>query len=131
MADETEIATELGRDRSASGTEHAARCRAARPDPEAKAAAWRTIMEDDDLSGRLVTAAAEGLWHPGQVDLMESYVERYFADMPRLAGRRTPGHGRPGRRGRVSPVLGHGRHGATGPGLFGRARSWTRPCAGW
>jgi aminopeptidase N len=87
---EDEIAVELDRDRSASGAEHAARCRAVRPDPTAKATAWRTIMEGDNLSNRLVTAAAEGLWHPGQLDLMESYVERYFADLPVLATRRTP-----------------------------------------
>jgi aminopeptidase N len=87
--DEDDIAAEQARDQSASGAEHAARCRSARPDPEAKAAAWRTIMEDESLSNRLAIATAEGFWQPGQLDLLESYVERYFAEIPAVANRRT------------------------------------------
>ena len=87
-------------------------------------------MEDDDLSGRLVTAAAEGLWHPGQVDLMESYVERYFAEMPRLAGRRTPATVAQVATAAFPRFSVTADDGATGPRRCRRRRRWTRPCAG-
>ena len=89
-AGEAEIEAEYGRDHTAAGAEHAARCRAAIGTPAAKAEAWRIIMEDDALSNRLVYAAAEGFWQPRQQDLTSSYVERYFAEVPAMAGRRTP-----------------------------------------
>jgi aminopeptidase N len=85
-----DIARELDRDRTAAGAEHAVRCRAARPDPAAKAEAWRVIIEDDTLSNRLVTAAAEGFWQPGQLELTGEYVPRFFTEMPAMAARRTP-----------------------------------------
>jgi aminopeptidase N len=85
-----EIEAEYGRDRTALGAEHATRCRAARPDAAAKAEAWRIIVEDDRLSNRLLMAAAEGFWQPLQTMPTESYVERYFLEMPGMAARRTP-----------------------------------------
>ncbi len=89
-ATEADIDAEYQGDHTAAGAEHAARCRAARPDPAAKAEAWRVIVADDELSHRLVVAAAEGFWHPEQADLTASYVDRYFAEMPAMAARRTP-----------------------------------------
>ncbi len=86
---EDDIEAEHERDRSASGAEHAARCRAARPDVDAKAAAWRIIVADDSLSNRLVGAAAEGFWQPQQTDLTRPYVPRYFDEMPAAAARRS------------------------------------------
>ncbi|HEX7746383.1 MAG TPA: aminopeptidase N [Micromonosporaceae bacterium] len=85
-----EIDAELAADRSATGAENAARCRAALPDPSAKQRAWQAIVEDLTLSNRLVEAAAAGFWQPEQADLTASYVERYFAEMPAMAHRRTP-----------------------------------------
>jgi aminopeptidase N len=85
-----EIEAEFERDRSAQGAEHAARCRAARPDPAAKAEAWREIVEDDSLSNRIVTASAAGFWQPGQDELTRGYVPRYFVEMPAMAARRSP-----------------------------------------
>jgi aminopeptidase N len=93
-AGEAEIAAEADRDPSALGAEHAARCRAALPSAEAKARAWETILNDDRTSARLVTAAAEGFWHPEQEHLTEEYVPRYFAEMPAMAARRLPGTAR-------------------------------------
>ncbi len=46
--DEAAIAAELERDPSATGQEGAARCRAALPDPEAKARAWEAMFGSDD-----------------------------------------------------------------------------------
>jgi aminopeptidase N len=85
-----EIDAEYARDHTAPGAEHAARCRAARPDPAAKADAWRVIATDDSVSNRLMMATAEGFWQYGQDELNRSYVERYFAEMPAMARRRTP-----------------------------------------
>ncbi|MEU8190958.1 ERAP1-like C-terminal domain-containing protein, partial [Micromonospora carbonacea] len=85
-----EIAAEAATDPSATGAERAARCRAALPDPTAKEAAWEVVVRNTELSNRLVEAAAQGFWQPEQAELTRPYVERYFADMPAAARRRTP-----------------------------------------
>jgi aminopeptidase N len=87
---EVEIAAEEDADRSASGAEWAAVCRAALPDPVAKERAWQVITGDTTLSNRLLEANATGFWQPEQTGLTDSYVERYFAEMPAAAARRTP-----------------------------------------
>ncbi|MEU4369103.1 aminopeptidase N [Micromonospora chersina] len=89
-AGEPEIAAEAAADRSATGAERAASCRAALPDAEAKRAAWEIVTSNTDLSNRLVEATAEGFWQPEQAELTAGYVERYFADMPEAARLRTP-----------------------------------------
>ncbi|HEX5597583.1 MAG TPA: aminopeptidase N, partial [Micromonosporaceae bacterium] len=85
-----EIDAELAADRSATGAERAARCRAALPDPVAKQQAWRVVVEDTTLSNRLVEANAGGFWQPEQAELTASYVERYFVEMPAAVKLRTP-----------------------------------------
>jgi len=80
--DDAAIDAELERDHSSSGLVHAAYCRAARPDPEAKAAAWRTIMTDAECGNYELYALAEGFWQPGQRALTAPYVARYFAELP-------------------------------------------------
>ncbi|MYY06256.1 MULTISPECIES: aminopeptidase N [unclassified Streptomyces] len=88
--DETAIAAALEADPSATGQEGAARCRAALPTPEAKAAAWHAMFSDDTLSNYLFTAVAQGFWQPEQTDLVRAYVPRYYPDANRLANRRGP-----------------------------------------
>ncbi|WP_030382365.1 MULTISPECIES: aminopeptidase N [unclassified Streptomyces] len=91
--DEAAIAAELARDPSATGQEGAARCRAALPDPAAKARAWAAMFTDDpaaDLSNYLFTATARGFWQPEQADLLAEYVGRYYEDATALAARRGP-----------------------------------------
>jgi aminopeptidase N len=88
-AGEDEIAAELAVDRSASGAEWAARCRAALPDPAAKERAWRLLIEDVRASNRLVEETSRGFWQPEQAELTDAYVARYFAGMPAAARRRT------------------------------------------
>lgn len=90
VAGEAEIAIEATADNSSTGAERAARCRAALPDPAAKQAAWEIIVRDTELSSRPLEATAEGFWQPEQADLTAAYVDRYFADMPAAARRRTP-----------------------------------------
>ncbi|MET9766894.1 aminopeptidase N [Streptomyces sp. NPDC006415] len=88
--DEAAIATELAADPSATGREGAARCRAALPTPEAKAAAWDALFTDDTLSNYLFTATAQGFWQPGQEEVTGDYVSRFYPDAIALAARRGP-----------------------------------------
>ena len=78
------IDAEVAADRSATGEQWAARCRAAVPSAEAKAAAWATIVQDTTVSNRIVESAAAGFWQPEQLVLTDPYVERYFAEMPAM-----------------------------------------------
>ncbi|MGI5215616.1 aminopeptidase N [Plantactinospora sp. CA-290183] len=89
-AGEAEIAAEEAADRSATGAERAAACRAALPDAAAKERAWQVVTMDGTASNRLVEASASGFWQPEQGELTQSYVERYFAEMPAMTSRRTP-----------------------------------------
>ncbi|MFE6893253.1 aminopeptidase N [Streptomyces sp. NPDC057694] len=91
--DDAVIEAELAHDPSAVGQEGAARCHAALPDPQAKAAAWDALFTTDperDLSNYLFTATAQGFWQPEQADLLRSYIPRYFTDATALAERRGP-----------------------------------------
>ncbi|MFY1672655.1 aminopeptidase N [Plantactinospora sp. WMMB334] len=87
---EPEIAAEETDDGTASGAEWAATCRAVLPDPVAKERAWRLLVGETGLSNRLLEATATGFWQPEQAELTDSYVERYFTEMPVAASRRTP-----------------------------------------
>ncbi|WP_432249834.1 aminopeptidase N [Streptomyces sanyensis] len=89
-AGEPEIAAELARDPSATGLEGAARCRAALPFAEAKAAAWTRMFEGEELSNYLFAATAQGFWQPEQASLTREYVGRFYADAVGLADRRGP-----------------------------------------
>ncbi|MFE3253202.1 aminopeptidase N [Streptomyces sp. NPDC059209] len=88
--DDSAITDELARDPSATGQEGAARCRAALPDTDAKAAAWERLFLTDDLSNHLFTATAQGFWQPEQTDLVRKYVPRFYTDAVELARRRGP-----------------------------------------
>ena len=81
--DATGIDRELARDRSTQGTVHAAKCRALLPDPDAKAAAWQSVLTDAGRSNYEVYATAEGFWHPEQTAITAPFVSRYF---DRIAG---------------------------------------------
>jgi aminopeptidase N len=76
------IDAELARDRSNAGEAYAAGCRAARPDPSAKAAAWHTMTQDADVSNHVLYATCESFWWPEQARLTDPYVDRYFTEMP-------------------------------------------------
>jgi aminopeptidase N len=79
------IDDEAARDRSSHGAVHAARCRAARPDKRAKRAAWNAIMRDAARPNYELYALAEGFWDPDQRWLTDTYVERYFEQIPATA----------------------------------------------
>jgi aminopeptidase N len=80
--DDAGIDAELARDHSSSGLVHAAYCRAARPDAEAKATAWRSIITDAERSNYELCALADGFWQPEQRELTRGYVDAYFAELP-------------------------------------------------
>ncbi|MFE3324055.1 aminopeptidase N [Streptomyces sp. NPDC059176] len=88
--DEAGIAAELDRDPSATGQEGAARCRAALPTAEAKAAAWARLFDTDGLSNYLFTATAQGFWQPEQADVVKEYVPRFYPAAVATAARRGP-----------------------------------------
>ncbi|MQA82478.1 MAG: aminopeptidase N [Streptosporangiales bacterium] len=72
------IEAELARDRTSAGSEKAAMCRAARPTAEAKADAWASVVERDELPNATQRAVLFGFQQPTQVELLEPYVARYF-----------------------------------------------------
>ncbi|MCW2756260.1 MAG: Membrane alanyl aminopeptidase Metallo peptidase family [Nocardioidaceae bacterium] len=87
VATDDEIEAERRRDGTYAGDLGAARARAARPTPDAKAEAW-AAMTDEQVSNRMFEAVAAGLWSPERPDLVAPYVERYVAEGPLLAERR-------------------------------------------
>ncbi|WP_415649017.1 aminopeptidase N [Stackebrandtia soli] len=89
-ATEEDIAGRLAVDPSSEGHKHAATCRAALPDPSAKAAAWDTVMRDRELSNHVLRATADGFWWPEQAELTASYVARFFAEVSSGIGTRMP-----------------------------------------
>ncbi|MER5353267.1 aminopeptidase N [Kitasatospora sp. NPDC002551] len=78
-ADEAAIAAELARDNTAAGQEHAASCRAARPTTEAKAAAWASVVESDELTNYVQAAVIAGFQQADQRALVAPFAEKYFA----------------------------------------------------
>ena len=88
LGGEAEIEAEVRLDPGAEGVEHGARCRAAIADPAAKERAWALAL-GDEVSGRISSATAEGFWQPEQAGLIESYVDRYFVELPALDAARS------------------------------------------
>ncbi|HEV3357702.1 MAG TPA: aminopeptidase N [Pseudonocardiaceae bacterium] len=80
-----EIERARAADPSTQSDQFAAKCRAARPEPDAKSIAWQSIMAADDISNYDLWALAEGFWQPEQTALTEPYVARFFAEMPQAA----------------------------------------------
>ncbi len=81
-AGEAEIAAELARDSTATGEQHAAGARAAMPTEEAKAAAWRAVVEagaEDGLPNQTQFQVIGHFMQSDQRELLAPYAERYFA----------------------------------------------------
>jgi len=75
---EAEIAAELTRDDTNRGRESAAEARASRPDPDAKANAWRDAVERDDVPNQTRFNTIRGFWQPEQEDMLLPYVDHYL-----------------------------------------------------
>ncbi|MER5974251.1 aminopeptidase N [Streptomyces sp. NPDC002055] len=78
-ADEKAIAAELERDRTSAGERHAATARAARPTREAKADAWASVVESDELPNAVQEAVIGGFVQTDQRELLAQFSPRYFA----------------------------------------------------
>ncbi|MFD9436858.1 aminopeptidase N [Streptomyces sp. NPDC060002] len=76
--DEADIAAEYERDRTAAGERHAATARAARPTPEAKAEAWASVVDSDELPNAVQEAVIGGFVQTDQRELLAPYTDRYF-----------------------------------------------------
>ncbi|MBT2411955.1 aminopeptidase N [Streptomyces sp. ISL-12] len=76
--DETEIAGEYERDRTAAGERHAATARAARPTEQAKAEAWASVIDSDKLPNAVQEAVISGFVQTDQRELLAPYADRYF-----------------------------------------------------
>ncbi|WP_128428531.1 aminopeptidase N [Streptomyces cyaneus] len=76
--DETEIAGEYERDKTAAGERHAATARAARPTAEAKAEAWSSVIESDKLPNALQEAVIGGFVQTDQRELLAPYTDKFF-----------------------------------------------------
>ena len=77
------IGAELERDPTDIGQRRAAARRASRPTPEAKADAWERL-HSGELSLAFVDAVVSGFADFGQDDLVQPYVEPYFAELAQL-----------------------------------------------
>ncbi|MEU5159519.1 aminopeptidase N [Streptomyces sp. NPDC020875] len=77
--DEAGIAAEYERDRTAAGERHAATARAARPTAEAKAEAWASVVERDDLPNAMQEAVIGGFVQTDQRELLAPYTAKFFA----------------------------------------------------
>jgi len=72
-----EIDAELARDATDAGARHAATCRAAIPDPAAKAEAWNQIV-GGQLANATFRATLSGFADPDAEELLAPYAARYF-----------------------------------------------------
>ncbi|MFE2374503.1 aminopeptidase N [Streptomyces sp. NPDC059398] len=77
--DEEEIAAELQRDQTSAGERHAASARAARPTDAAKAEAWASVVESDQLPNAVQEAVIGGFVQTDQHEVLAPYTEKYFA----------------------------------------------------
>jgi aminopeptidase N len=84
-----QIDAELQRDNTSSGQNAAALAKAAIPTPEAKAAAWESIVEKGELSNAIQASAVAGFTRVLDTDLLEPYAGKYFDAVPGIVAQRT------------------------------------------
>ncbi|MCZ4559740.1 aminopeptidase N [Rhodococcus sp. IEGM 1401] len=83
------IDAEAGRDNTAAGARSAAAARAARPSAEVKEQAWTTVVDDDAVPNITARSIIGGFAGPGQGELLEPYVARYFDAVEGVWARRS------------------------------------------
>jgi aminopeptidase N len=76
------IEAERERDPTDRGARHAASALASRPSAEAKEEAWRTLLEDGELSEAMLQSIMRGFQRPGQDDVLAPFAGRYFDALP-------------------------------------------------
>ena len=88
-AGQDRIDEELAHDNTSNGQNAAALAKAAIPTPEAKAAAWESIVVKGDLSNALQGSAVTGFTRVLDTSLLEPYAEKYFEAVPGIVANRT------------------------------------------
>ncbi|MDI9928369.1 aminopeptidase N [Rhodococcus sp. IEGM 1341] len=83
------IDAEAGKDNTAAGARSAAAARAARPSAEVKEQAWTTVVDDDAVPNITARSIIGGFAGPGQGELLEPYVARYFDAIEGVWSRRS------------------------------------------
>jgi aminopeptidase N len=83
-----EIAAGRRRDPSSQGSLSALMCSASIPDAEVKAGLWQALMADETMSNYELFALAEFFFRPRQIDMLEPYVRRFFAELPAMPASR-------------------------------------------
>jgi len=78
VASAADIDEALAADNTAKGGEAAATAKAAIPTLEAKKAAWRSLVDSDELPNTIVRATTLGLQHPTGRDVLDAFVSPYF-----------------------------------------------------
>ncbi|HXR68402.1 MAG TPA: aminopeptidase N, partial [Dermatophilaceae bacterium] len=87
-----EIKAELERDKTAAGERYALQARAARPTAEAKAEAWASVVDSDELANHTITSVIMGFQSvpaDRREELLKPYVTRYFDAVEAVWGSRT------------------------------------------
>ncbi|MET0590371.1 MAG: aminopeptidase N [Naasia sp.] len=79
-----EIDAALASDNTATGAQSAAHARAAIPTPEAKLAAWNSIVESDGASNLIVRSTGLGFLRAADPELLRPFVARYYDSLERL-----------------------------------------------
>ena len=78
VASAADIDEALAADNTAKGGEAAATAKAAIPTLRAKQAAWRSLVDSDELPNTIVRATTLGLQHPTGRDVLDAFVSPYF-----------------------------------------------------
>jgi aminopeptidase N len=88
-AGDAEIDAELARDATDAGQRAAGGCRAAIPDAEHKADAWRLVAESTELGLEDSIEVAKSFNMPEHAQLLAPYADTYFAQLPTIWATRT------------------------------------------
>ncbi len=83
-AGDARIHAELERDATDAGRRHATACRAAIPDAEHKAAAWRLITESEELGIEGTAEVGLAFNQAEHAQLLTEYTERFFEQLPQI-----------------------------------------------
>ena len=86
--DHASIDAELERDNTTAGHENAAAARASLPTSEAKDRAWELAVVAADTPNELQRKVATRIWLPGQHELLEPYIDRFFDEAPTVHKRK-------------------------------------------
>jgi len=86
--DDAGIDAELARDHTVTGAEKAAGARAARPDPAAKAEAWRLAVDRPSIPNGTHTQICAQFWQQNQDDVLRPYVDAWFEVMADISAQR-------------------------------------------